>query len=219
MPKRYVYEFCFFSGNRGKPEHSCGGWPSNLGQVDEGWPEKGDNTTVKIILKMGLIAKLLTSVLYTLHLPFQMMTLWEGWVVGWAHLCNTPCSLTQFCLLQPHQRTLDTYGAILWHQQRSWWGKPCKGSLLKWKFNQLIISTLDKWITAEIIAAVLKLLMYIYLGSWCEKVWKYTCKCNHCSAGYHANTLRKGSHMCAGTCVIDCTCSIAISHVCNNRQK
>ena len=121
----------FFSGNRGKPEHSCGGWPSNLGQVDEGWPEKGDNTTVKIILKMGLIAKLLTSVLYTLHLPFQMMTLWEGWVVGWAHLCNTPCSLTQFCLLQPHQRTLDTYGAILWHQQKSWWGKLCHGSLFK----------------------------------------------------------------------------------------
>ena len=127
---------CVFSGNRGKPEHSCGGWPSNLGQVDEGWPEKGDNTTVKIILKMGLIAKLLTSVLYTLHLPFQMMTLWKGWVVGWAHLCNTPCSLKQFCLLQPHQRTLDTYGAIPWHQQRSWWGKPCKGSLFKWEFNQ-----------------------------------------------------------------------------------
>ena len=139
MPKRYVYEFCFFSGNRGKPEHSCGGWPSNLGQVDEGWPEKGDNTTVKIILKMGLIAKLLTSVLYTLHLPFQMMTLWKGWVVGWAHLCNTPCSLKQFCLLQPHQRTLDTYGAIPWHQQRGWWGKPCKGSLLKWESGVYIL--------------------------------------------------------------------------------
>ena len=126
----------FFSGNRRKSEHRSGGWLANLGQVDEGWSEKGDNTTVEIISEDGTHCQTAIFCIVHTRLPFQMMTLWEGWVVGWAHLCNTPCSLTQFCLLQPHQRTLDTYGAIPWHQQRSWWGKPCKGSLFKWEFNQ-----------------------------------------------------------------------------------